>query len=177
MLGITVRSLFTVHVLYHGPTRLFIPLRSKTDYTLRPPLLKNMYHSSVFIINEPRQRGFGGFHSDHIQIRLSNKYTDQLLGYYKPDLHLSFRVCKDLYYTRNTCTRTQMFGDVPVIVTFFISSSVCRHCKTTYDVFGVFLLNLRKYGYQTRFLTNKICILSTARSLGFCLGFHRFSGT
>ena len=37
------------------------------------------------------------------------------------------------------------------MVTFFISSSVCRHCKTTYDVFGVLLLNLRKYGYQTRF--------------------------
>ena len=63
-----------------------------------------------------------------------------------------FRVCKDLYYTRNTCTRTQMFGDVPVIVTFLISSSVCRHCKTTYDVFGVLLLNLRKYVHQTRFL-------------------------
>ena len=44
-----------------------------------------------------------------------------------------------------------MFGDVPVMVTFFISSSVCRHCKTTYDVFGVLLVNLRKYGYQTRF--------------------------
>ena len=37
------------------------------------------------------------------------------------------------------------------MVTFFISSSVCRHSKTTYDVFGVLLLNLRKYGYQTRF--------------------------
>ena len=45
-----------------------------------------------------------------------------------------------------------MFGDVPVMVTCFISSSVCRHCKTTCDVFGVLLLNLRKYGYQTRFL-------------------------
>ena len=45
-----------------------------------------------------------------------------------------------------------MFGDTPVMVTFFISSSVCRHCKTTYDVFGVLLLNLRKYAYQTRFL-------------------------
>ena len=36
-----------------------------------------------------------------------------------------------------------MFGDVPVMVTFFISSSVCRHCKTTYDVFGVLLLNFK----------------------------------
>ena len=43
-----------------------------------------------------------------------------------------------------------MFGDVPVMVTFFKSSSVCRHCETTYDVFGVNLLNLRKYGYETR---------------------------
>ena len=45
-----------------------------------------------------------------------------------------------------------MFGDVPVMVTFIISSSVCRHCKTTYDVLGVLLLNLRKCGYQRRFL-------------------------
>ena len=28
------------------------------------------------------------------------------------------------------------------MVTFFISSSVCRHCKMTHDAFGVLLLNL-----------------------------------
>ena len=41
---------------------------------------------------------------------------------------------------------------VPVMVTFFISSSVCRHCKTTYDVFGVLLLNLRKIWLSNKFL-------------------------
>ena len=145
-----------------------------------PAIAEKMYHSSAFIINEPRQRVF----ADYSQIIYKsgylcsvNTYTDQLLGYYKPDVHLCYRVCKELYYTRNTCTRTQMFGDVPVIVMFFISSYVCRPCKTTYDVFGVILLNLRKYGFQTRFLTNKFFLLSTARSLGFCLGFQYFSWT
>ena len=57
-----------------------------------------------------------------------------------------------------------MFGDVPVMVTFFISSSVCRHCKTTYDVFGVLLLNLRKCGYQTRFLFYQLRGLSASAS-------------
>ena len=33
MLEITVRSLFTVHVLHHGNCQTYIPLMSKTDYT------------------------------------------------------------------------------------------------------------------------------------------------
>ena len=96
-----------------------------------------------------------------------NKYTDQLLGYFKPDLHLCFRVCKDLYYTRNTCTRTQMFGDVPVVVTFFISSSVCRHCKTTYDVFGIAFVEFTQIWLSNKLFNKQDFYFKTARSLGF----------